>query len=66
MSDISKRIFIIMKEQGITQKELAEACNIGQSTISDWKTKGTDPQAKHIIPIAKALGQSTDFILGGL
>lgn len=52
---ISERIFKIMDEKNITQKELARAIGTGQSTISDWKTKGTDPLAKNIMPICKFL-----------
>ena len=63
---ISQRIFLVMKENGITQKELSEATGIGQSTISDWKRKGTNPSSEKIIPIAEALGVSVEFILGGL
>lgn len=52
---ISERIFKIMKEKNILQSELAEQIGTSQSTISDWKTKGTDPQAKKIMAICKAL-----------
>ena len=52
---VSKKIFAIMKEKGITQLELAQKTGIGQSTISDWKTKGTDPSSKYIMPICEAL-----------
>lgn len=57
---VSQRIFLIMDAKGITQKELAQAAGIGQSTISDWRTKGTDPQCKYIPRIAKALGVSIE------
>lgn len=52
---ISERIFKIMKEKGMTQLQLSGKTGIGQSTISDWKTKGTDPSASKIMKICKAL-----------
>jgi len=52
---IGKRIFALMKEKNITQKELSIKTGIGQSTISDWQTKGTDPRACNLIAIAEAL-----------
>ena len=61
--EISKKIFQIMKEKNITQKELAEAIGTGQSTISDWKTKGTDPEARKIMPICECLGVRPEDIL---
>jgi transcriptional regulator with XRE-family HTH domain len=55
MGLIGKRIFALMKEKNITQKELSIKAGIGQSTISDWQTKGTDPRACNLIAIAEAL-----------
>lgn len=52
---ISERIFKIMEEKNISQLELAKEIGTSQSTICDWKRKGTDPQAKKIMAICKAL-----------
>ena len=52
---IGKRILAIMKDKNINQKELAQIVGIGQSTISDWQTKGTDPRACNLLAIAEAL-----------
>ena len=60
---VSQRIFKIMDEKGITQKELAEQVGIGQSTISDWRRKKTDPASSKIMKIAKALGVTPEEIL---
>lgn len=53
---ISERIFSILKEKGISQKEFSEMTGIAQSTISDWKRKGTNPAADKIMVICRVLG----------
>lgn len=53
---ISQKIFELIKAKGITQKEFALATGISQSTISDWKTKGTNPAADKIMVICDVLG----------
>ena len=63
--EISKRIFQKMEEQKIDQITLARMTGIGQSTISDWKRKGTDPSASKIMPICRALNCRPEDILEG-
>ena len=53
---ISEKIFELLKERGMNQKEFALATGISQSTISDWKTKGTNPAADKIMVICDVLG----------
>lgn len=60
---VSKRIFEIMEMKNITQKELAENAKIGQSTISDWHTKKTDPSANKIMAICRALDVTPEDLL---
>lgn len=52
---ISERIFAIMQEKGISQKELSEKTGISQSTISDWKRKKTNPSADKLKVICDVL-----------
>lgn len=52
---ISEKIFELIKEKGMTQKEFAFATGISQSTISDWKTKHTNPAADKIMVICEVL-----------
>ena len=61
---ISKKIFEIMDKKGMTQLELSKQTGIAQSVISDWKRKGTDPQAKKIMTICKVLECTPYDILG--
>lgn len=60
---ISEKIFCILSEKGISQKEFSEKTGISQSTISDWKRKGTNPAADKIIAICDALNISVYQLL---
>jgi len=53
---ISQKIFELIKANGMNQKEFALKTGIAQSTISDWKTKGTNPAADKIMVICDVLG----------
>lgn len=52
---ISQKIFSLMKQRNMTQKEFSERTEISQSTISDWKRKGTNPSADKILKICEVL-----------
>ncbi len=52
---ISQKIFSLIKQRGMTQKEFSERTEISQSTISDWKRKGTNPSADKILKICEVL-----------
>ncbi|MGN0465558.1 MAG: helix-turn-helix domain-containing protein [Lachnospiraceae bacterium] len=62
---ISERIFKIMKEKEMSQKEFADKTGISQSTISDWKRKKTNPAADKIIVICETFDMSADELLTG-
>lgn len=62
---IGQRIFELLEQRGMTQKEFSERTNIGQSTICDWKRKGTNPGADKIMIISEVLGVSCEDILSG-
>lgn len=53
---ISQKIFELIKARGMSQKDFAIKTGISQSTISDWKTKGTNPAADKIMVICDVLG----------
>lgn len=62
---ISERIFQILKEKGISQKDFAMATGIPQSTISDWKGKHVNPAADKIMIISDVLDVSPSELLTG-
>lgn len=63
---ISEKIFELMEAKGINQIEFAQKTGIGQSTISDWKTKKTNPSANKIMIICKTLEVSPEELLEGM
>ena len=62
---ISERIFELIREKGYTQKEFSKKTGIAESTISDWKKKGTNPVSDKILVICEVLEVSPYFLLGG-
>lgn len=62
---ISQRIFAILKEKKLKQKELAQKTGISESAISDWKKKGTNPAAENISAIADFLEVSLEYLVTG-
>ncbi len=60
---VYERIFEILKQKGMSQKELSEKTGISQSTISDWKNKKMNPSSDKIMVICDALEVSPYEIL---
>ncbi len=52
---VSSKVFSILKERGISQKEFSKMTGIAESTICDWKRKGFNPSAGKLSVICKAL-----------
>ena len=57
-------ILSIMKEKGITQKDICKAIGVGAPKFTDWKTGRVRSYHKYIPQIAEYLGVSADMILG--
>lgn len=55
----------ILKEKGITGKELATNTNISQSLISDYKNGKVEPSMTNIHKIANYLDISCDYLITG-
>ncbi len=66
MRTISDRIFELLKERKMSQKEFSEKTGIAQSSISDWKRKGTNPVADKILIICEVLGVTPYYLLSGV
>ena len=52
---ISQKVFEILKEKGMSQKDFSIATGIPQSTISDWHKKNTNPASDKILVICDVL-----------
>lgn len=62
---ISERIYQYMLEKNISQLEFAKRTGISQSTVSDWRRKGTNPSADKIMIICEVLNVSPYELLQG-
>ena len=63
---ISDRVFELLKEKGMSQKEFSERTGIPQSTISDWKRKNVNPASDKIMIICEVLEISPSALLSGI
>lgn len=62
---ISERIFKILKEKSMSQNAFAKQVGLASSTISDWKTKKTNPSADKIMDICRVLEVTPEQLLTG-
>ena len=65
MTDISKRIFSLMDQQHLTQRDFSRLTGISYNTISDWKRKDSNPAADKIMTICQVLKVTPEYILIG-
>ena len=63
---ISDRIFEKLKQLNMSQKQFSEETGISQSTISEWKSKGTNPTSEKIMIICKVLDVTPEWLLSGI
>lgn len=63
---LAERLMNLLEDRDMTQKELAEKSNTSTSSISEWlKWENTrEPKVGSLLPVAKALGVSMDYLLG--
>lgn len=62
---ISERIFKILKDKNMSQNAFAKQVGLASSTISDWKTKKTNPSADKIMDICRVLEVTPEQLLTG-
>ena len=58
------RMLQIMKEKGMTQKELCNRIGRDQNTFTQWKRGNNKGYRSYISEIAEILGVSADYLLG--
>ncbi|WP_026499156.1 helix-turn-helix domain-containing protein [Butyrivibrio sp. WCD2001] len=63
---ISDRIFERLRQISMSQKVFSEETGISQSTISEWKSKRTNPTSEKIMIICKVLGVTPEWLLSGI
>lgn len=62
---VSEKIFELLNEREMSQKEFSEKTGISQSSISDWKRKKTNPVSEKIMIICEALNVTSEELLSG-
>ena len=62
---ISERIFKILKEKNMSQNAFAKQVGVASNTVSDWKTKKTNPSADKIMDICMVLEVTPEQLLTG-
>ena len=62
---ISDRIFEKLRQIHMSQKQFSQETGIPQSTISEWKTKKTNPTSEKIMKICTVLDVTPEWLLSG-
>ena len=64
MSSFGERLIEARKRQHLTQFELAKSAGVTRSGISGYETEGKFASYDVLIRLARALGVSTDYLVG--
>ena len=59
----SEKIYLLRKEAGMTQSELAEALHVSRQSISKWEMDTVMPDMVNIIAISKIFLVSIDYLI---
>ena len=62
--DIGNQLRNLLVQDGITQKQLAEALNISTTTLNGYIQNRRQPDAKTVIRLASYFHTTTDYIYG--
>lgn len=61
--DFGKKLSFLLKDKGLSQRELAKSIGVTETTISRYASGGRVPRGSEIKKIADVLGVSIDFLL---
>ena len=64
MSIFGERLIEARKRQHMTQADLAEKVGMSRSGIGGYEKEGKDASYEVLVKLARALGVTTDFLLG--
>lgn len=65
MSELAERIFALLRERKIEQKELARLVGTTDKTVSAWKNGRSQSYTKYLTQIAEVLDTSVEYLLTG-
>lgn len=63
--DFWERLDWLIKERGLSRKELASAVGLAMSAVSVWKSRRAFPDADVALSVARTLGVSVEYLLEG-
>lgn len=63
--EIYERMFMIMDEKGIISADLAKKLGVSRGTVTNWKSRGTNPPADYIVVICELLEVDIEYFLSG-
>ena len=58
------RIFELIKERGISQRETAKIFGVSQGTFNNWENSNTQPSIEQLVSIARFFEVSVDYLIG--
>lgn len=61
---IAQRIEDLMKNEKLTQMQLAKAIGVGQSSVSDWLNSKSEPSVENLWKICDYFDISLDYLVG--
>ena len=63
MTTFGKKLHSLMKDNKITQQELAEKLNVRRGSVSNWVTDRRMPDSDTIVDLANIFNVTTDYLL---
>lgn len=64
-SKFGEFLYVLRKEKGMTQMELADRLGITNKAVSKWETGEAFPETGQLVPLSNILGVSIDELLKG-
>lgn len=64
MNTMGERLTALLKEQRMTQKQLAELIGVTEATVSRYMTGDRTPKSRILANMATALHTTSDYLLG--
>ena len=59
-----QKIAALRRERGMTQDALAEALSVTRQAVSKWEADAALPETGKLLPLARLLGCTVDYLLG--
>lgn len=64
MKTFGENLYLLRKENKLTQEEIATVLNVTRQTISNWETDNVKPTIDKVIALSEVYGVSLDTLIG--